>query len=119
MGARLERVNEQVKEVLAELLARLEDPRIGFVTLTGVDTSPDLSRATIWFTVLGDDADDEVLARTEAGLASAAPHLRRELGRQVRMERIPDLHFRPDPAPAHGRRVEGLLAEQRRDDEEG
>ena len=109
MGARLARVNEQVKEVVGELLGELKDPRIGFVTVTGVDTSPDLSSADVWFTVLDDDPD--ALASTKEGLASAAPMLRRELGARVRMRRVPMLRFRYDPAPAQGRHIERLLSE--------
>lgn len=109
MGARLARVNEQVKEVLGELLGELKDPRIGFVTITGVETTPDLSAAEVWFTVLDDDP--EALASTEEGLASAAPMLRRELGARVRMRRTPQLVFRHDPAPGYGRHIERLLSE--------
>ena len=109
MAARLARVNEQVKEVLGDLLGDLKDPRIGFVTITGVDTSPDLSHADVWFTALDDDPD--ALAATEAGLESAAPMLRRALGDRVRMRRVPGLRFRLDPAPGEGRRIERLLSE--------
>lgn len=106
---RLRRVNEAVKEVLAEFLPDLKDPRIGFVTLTDVRTSPDLRSAEVFYTVL--PADDESLAATAAGLRSATPVLRRELGARLRLRYVPELHFSHDPLPAHSRRIEQLLAE--------
>ncbi len=107
MGQRLARVNEAVKEVLAEALVDLKDPRLGFVTLTEVKTSPDLRHAEVFFTVLPDDVESQ--ATTREGLRSAAPLLRRELGTQLRLKHTPDLHFTHDPLPAQGRRIETLL----------
>lgn len=106
---RLRRVNEEIKEIVAARVLELKDPRIGFVTITGVDTSPDLAKAEVFYTLLEDQDGDE----TAAGLASAAPLLRRELASRLRIRRIPDLHFTHDPAPAHGRRIEELLRETR------
>jgi ribosome-binding factor A len=110
---RIRRVNEQVREVLAELLPGLKDPRIGFVTLTDVRTAPDLRQAEVFYTVLPDDA--ESLARTAEGLASAQPLLRRELGARLRMRYVPGLEFTHDPVPARGRRIDDLLREARRE----
>jgi ribosome-binding factor A len=107
---RMRRVNETVKEVLAESLGDLKDPRIGFVTVTEVRTSPDLRHAEVFYTVLSDDED--VRSATQAGLESAAPLLRRELGAQLRVKRIPALAFTHDPVPEHGRRIERLLDEE-------
>lgn len=104
---RMRRVNEAVKEVLAELLPELKDPRVGFVTLTDVRTSPDLRQARVFYTVLPDDP--ETRAATDEGLASASSLLRRELGAQLRLKRVPDLEFTHDPVPERGRRVESLL----------
>ncbi len=103
----MRRVNEAVKEVLAELLTDLKDPRIGFVTLTDVRTSPDLARAEVFYTVLPDDADTR--EQTAAGLRSAGPLLRRELGARQRLRRVPELLFTYDPLPGRGRRIESLL----------
>ncbi|MBW3601936.1 MAG: 30S ribosome-binding factor RbfA [Actinobacteria bacterium] len=103
----MRRVNEAVKQVLAGALADLKDPRVGFVTLTDVRTSPDLARAEVFYTVLPDDP--EARARTAAGLRSAAPLLRRELGARQRLRRVPELVFTHDPVPEHGRRIESLL----------
>lgn len=116
MSQRLRRVNESVKEVLAEQLVHLKDPRLGFVTLTDVRTSPDLRTAEVFYTVLPDDPSSR--DETAAGLRSATPLLRRELGARLRMRHVPDLHFRHDPVPEQGRRIEQLLAETRDTEEE-
>jgi ribosome-binding factor A len=107
---RMRRVNETFKEVLAESVGDLKDPRIGFVTLTEVRTSPDLRHAEVFYTVLSDD--DAERAATQEGLESAAPLLRRELGTQLRVKRIPALRFTHDPVPEHGRRIERLLGRE-------
>jgi ribosome-binding factor A len=106
------RVNEVVRETLADELERLSDPRLEMVTITGVDTSPDLRHATVWFSALGRDDDD-----LDAALRSAAPHLRATLGRQVRLKYLPELHFRPDPAIESGQRIEEIIREMRSDEE--
>jgi ribosome-binding factor A len=113
MTQRLRRVNESVKEVLAEQLVDLKDPRLGFVTLTDVRTTPDLRSAEVFYTVLSDDEAER--AATQQGLESAAPLLQRELGTQLRVKRIPTLRFTHDPVPERGRRIERLL-EERGDD---
>jgi ribosome-binding factor A len=107
---RIRRVNELVRTVLAERLVDLKDPRIGFVTVTDVRTSNDLERSEVFFTVLPDD--DETVSRTLAGLASAKPLLRREVGSALRTRITPDLHFTVDPVPAQGRRIEQLLDQE-------
>lgn len=109
---RIRRVNEQVREVLAELVPGLKDPRIGFLTLTDVRTSPDLRHAEVFYTVLPDDP--ESLAHTAEGLTSAQPLLRRELGARLRMRYVPDLEFTHDPVPGQGRRIEALLRDAQR-----
>jgi ribosome-binding factor A len=79
-GARIERVGEEFREILAEAIQRLKDPRVGFVTVTGVRVSADLHHARVYYTALG---DEKARAGSRAALRSATPHLRRELGRQV------------------------------------
>jgi ribosome-binding factor A len=119
-NARIRRVNEEIKEILAEALPALKDPRIGFVTLTDVRTTTDLKQAEVFYTVLPDDT--ETLRTTEEGLDSAAPLLRRQLGSRLRTRNTPDLHFTHDPVPARGRRIEALLkgrAESVADDDGG
>lgn len=107
MSQRMRRVNESVKEVLAELLPELKDPRIGFVTLTEVRTTPDLRHAEVFYTVLSDDP--EVRSRTDEGLRSASSMLRGRLGGRLRLKHTPDLHFVHDPLGDQGRRIEQLL----------
>lgn len=107
MSQRVRRVNEAVKEIVAGLLPGLKDPRIGFVTITDVRTTTDFRSAEVFFTVLPDT--EEKRAETEQGLRSAAPMLRRELNAQLRLRRIPEIHFVHDPLPEQGRRMEALL----------
>lgn len=111
---RLRRINEGIKEIVAARVLDLKDPRVGFVTITDVRTTPDLARADVYFTQLDDAAE----ADTAAGLESAAPLLRRELAAGLRIRRVPDLHFVHDPAPAHGRHIEELLREARERDDD-
>jgi ribosome-binding factor A len=106
MTQRTERVAEEVREILAEEVQRLKDPRIGFVTLTGVEVTPDLRRARIFYTVFGDERQERA---TAAGLRSATPHLRQAVGRQVRLKVLPELEFRVDETFERGRRIDELL----------
>ena len=100
---RTARVNEVLREVVAEALERLADTddRLRLLTVTSVDITPDLSRATVYLSSLP-------AAAVEAS-PSSAPSLQRTIGRQVRMKRTPLLVFEPDPAVAHGLRVEEIL----------
>jgi ribosome-binding factor A len=123
---RANRVPERIKEILAELVGRLKDPRIGFVTITDVRTTTDFGRATAYYTALGpsheaslgDDAVQRAQERTAEGLASATPLLRRELGKRLRLRQVPTLEFVHDPLPEHGRRIDALIEEARRDRDE-
>ena len=110
---RMRRVNEAVKEVVAERVGGLKDPRLGFVTITDVRTSTDLSVSEIFYTVLPDTPESR--ESTAAGLASAAGLLRHDVGARLRMRRTPDLHFVHDPVPERGRRIETLLNQARED----
>lgn len=108
---RPDRVGDLVRQVLSELFLRgLKDPRVaaGMVTITSVDVSPDLRHARIWVSALGDEAGR---AAALAGLRSASGWLRRELGRNIRTKRTPELQFLPDPSLATANRIEGLIAE--------
>src|SRR5437016_14050415 len=105
-GARLDRVAEEFREILAEEIPRLKDPRVGFVTVTRVEVSPDIRKATIYYTVLGENKDHR---RTRAGLESARTHLRSVLGQQVRMKFTPNLEFEEDVGLAQVERVTELL----------
>ena len=105
-GTRPDRVAEEFREILAEEIPRLKDPRIGFITVTRVEVSPDLRRASVFYSVLGQDRDRR---RTRAGLQSARAHLRAVLGHQVRLKYTPDLEFEEDVGLAQVERVTELL----------
>jgi ribosome-binding factor A len=116
---RMARVNEVVRETLGDELEKLNDPRLGLVTITGVDVSADLRQATVYYSALGragkrgnrvvPDIAPEQRVATDAALQAAAPHLRAELGRQVRLKYTPVLTFREDPAIAAGNRIEEII----------
>jgi ribosome-binding factor A len=114
VSERMRRVNEHVKEVLAETMVELKDPRIGFVTVTEVRTTPDLRHAEVFYTTLEDEPESR--EATQQGLDSAAPALRRALASSLRLKHTPALHFTHDPVPEHGRHIENLL---RRESEDG
>lgn len=106
---RPERVADQLRSELSDLLTRhVHDPGIGFVTLTRVRVSPDLQLARIYYTSLGDDA---ARRQTERALRRATPFLRRELGRRLRLRRIPELEFFFDKSVEGHARIEELIEE--------
>jgi len=104
----MRKVNELIREVVAEAVRDLKDPRIGFVTITGAETSPDLHHAIVFYSAMG--SDDEKTA-TAAGLDSAIPHIQRQIGSQVRMRNTPKLEFRVDPSIDEGIRISEKLRE--------
>jgi len=108
-GRRIERLNEQFRRELTEVLHGVaRDPRVAQVTITGVRAAPDLSFARVFVAPAADEAaSGEILA----GLRAALPFLRRELGARMRIRRVPELRFELDRAVAHGRRIEELLHE--------
>jgi ribosome-binding factor A len=107
MADRMRRVNEAVREVVSARLAEgLRDPRIGFVTVTSVDTSPDLRHARVYVSVLG--TDDE-RAATLAGLESAHGLLQQALATELRMKHTPTLEFVFDESIQRGMRISELL----------
>lgn len=108
---RTDRVGALLQAALAELLLRdVKDPRIGLVTITGVDLSPDLRHARVFISALGDDA---ARARSLAGLASARPYLQAQAGKRLGLRFTPELRFALDPSFAAGDRMEQLLRELR------
>ena len=114
MTDRMRRVNEAVREVLSDAIGELKDPRIGFVTLTGVETSPDLRHARVFVSVLGsEDERDESLA----GLSAAHGVLQARIARELRMKRTPQLAFEYDPTVERGVRMTQLIDELAPDDE--
>jgi len=109
---RMRKVDEALRSVISDAIAsELQDPRIGFVTVTSVDTSPDLRHARLWVTVLG---DDDERSDTLAGLNSAHGRLQAIIGREMRLKHTPELTVLYDSSIDTGMRVGELL-----DQEEG
>jgi len=107
---RMRRVNEAVKEVLSTHIAGdLRDPRVGFVTVTSVETSPDLRSARVYVSVLGDEDDR---ARSLAGLEASRGFLQSQVAAELRIKRTPVLQFVYDDSIDTGMRITGLLEEE-------
>jgi ribosome-binding factor A len=110
-GRRSERLAEEIREAVARIIADgLNDPRIGFVTVTRASLTADLRTARVYVGVLG---NDEQRTKTLAGLAQAAGFIRREVGRRVRMRHTPELSFHYDSGLDATDRVAQLLEENR------
>ncbi|HEV2149314.1 MAG TPA: 30S ribosome-binding factor RbfA [Longimicrobiaceae bacterium] len=118
---RTDRINQQLRQEVS-LLVRdgVRDPRVGMVTVTAVETSPELDHAKVYVTVLGDDAEKEAALQ---GLRSAASFIRSQLSKQLQMRRVPELHFHLDRVLHEASRIESLLREvlpaEDREDEAG
>ena len=110
----MRRVNASVREVLAEALGELKDPRIGLVTVTGVVTSADLRQAKVFVSVLG---SERKRTATMAGLEAAHGVLQARIGRELRLKRTPQLAFEYDPTVERGVRMTRLIDELAPDDE--
>ena len=108
MTDRMRKINELLREVLSEALLELKDPRIGFVTITGVRTSPDLRHAIVYVSVLGSERKRE---RSLEGLGAAHGVLQARVAREVRMKRTPTLTFEYDPTVEEGVRMSKLIDE--------
>ena len=109
MSQRTDRVDELLRQEIGQILAKeLADPRIGFATITDVETSPDLRHAKVWVSVIGGKTD-----RTETlrALQASMGFVRHELGKRLRIKRIPALHIQLDDSAERGTRVLHLLAE--------
>ncbi|TML35394.1 MAG: 30S ribosome-binding factor RbfA [Actinobacteria bacterium] len=104
----MRRVNEAVREVISEGMGELKDPRVGFVTVTGVETSADLRQATVFVSVLGTESKRK---KTLAGLAAAHGVLQARLARELRLKRTPQLTFEYDPTVERGVRMTQLIDE--------
>ena len=104
----MRRVDEAVKEVLSESIGELKDPRIGFVTVTGVRTSPDLRHARVFVSVLGSERKRE---QSLAGLTAAHGVLQARVARELRLKRTPQLAFEYDPSVERGVRMTQLIDE--------
>ena len=109
MSQRTERVDELLRQEIGALLSKeIADPRIGFATITDVETAPDLRHAKVWVSVIGGKAES---TETVRALQAAMPFVRHELGRRLRIKRIPELHIRLDDSAERGTRVLHLLNE--------
>lgn len=108
---RQERVNSQFKEELADLLRKVKDPRIGFVSVTDVEVTADLKQARVYVSVLG---NEEAQKETMAGLRSATGFIRTELARRIRLRFMPEIEWRYDTSLEHGARINELLNQVRR-----
>ncbi|MFN2388701.1 MAG: 30S ribosome-binding factor RbfA [Actinomycetota bacterium] len=106
MSQRMERIQKLARQVLGELIHDLKDPRIGFTTVTGVRITPDLRHGKVWVSVLGSEEEQQ---ETMAGLKSATPHLRTQLGRSMRIKYTPELVFEQDTGPQEAQRMEALI----------
>ena len=111
---RMRRVDEAVREVLSDAIShQLKDPRVGFVTVTAVETAPDLRRARVFVSVLG---DEKVRRRSLQGLTSAHGVLQRAVASELRLKHTPTLEFVYDDTTDRGMRIARLLEEHGEDD---
>ena len=109
MSARTARVDELLRQEIGAIVTReIADPRIGFATITSVETTDDLRHAKVWVSVIGQPAERDAAL---AALRHAMPFVRHELGTRLRMRRIPDLHIHLDDTAERGTRILQMLAE--------
>jgi ribosome-binding factor A len=109
MSQRTERIDELLRQEIGAILSKdVSDPRIGFATITDVETSPDLRHARVWVSVIGQRGERQ---ETIDALNGAMPFVRRELGRRLHIKRIPELKIRLDDSAERGTRVLHLLHE--------
>jgi ribosome-binding factor A len=114
-STRQRRVAELLVQEISDIVRReVHDPRIGFVTITDADVSPDLRHAVVYFSVLGEPSQKDETAK---GLNRAAGFIRSEFARRAQMRFVPDLRFQFDPSVERGARIHELLEQVRQDDE--
>ena len=103
---RLTRLNELIQQTVSQIVLGLKDPGIGFITITGADTSPDVTLVKVFYSVLGTDEEREA---TAAALERARPYIRHEVGQMENLRRVPDLMFVYDESVERADRVNRLL----------
>jgi ribosome-binding factor A len=109
MSQRTQRIDELLRQEIGAIVTRdIADPRIGFATITSVETTPDLRHAKVWVSVIGQPAERQAAI---AALRHAMPFVRHELGGRLRLKRIPDLHVQLDDTAERGTRIQKLLSE--------
>jgi ribosome-binding factor A len=117
MSQRTDRLDSQIQQELMDLLQReMKDPRLGFATITRVETARDLGHARVWVSVYGSDEDQ---VRSIDALRDAAPWLRRRLGERLHIRHVPELSVRRDESIESGDRVLRILRELETDGEAG
>lgn len=108
---RVRRLNEQIRRALMQILREeVRDPRVGLVTVTGVEATPDLYHARVYLSVMGDEEEKQ---QTLEGLEAAAPFVRTELAKRMHTRRVPELQFELDRTLEQAMRIERLLSEVR------
>ncbi|MGS4047093.1 30S ribosome-binding factor RbfA [Staphylococcus pseudintermedius] len=114
MNMRAERVGEQMKKELMDIINnKLKDPRVGFLTITDVQPTNDLSLAKVYLTVLGSDKEHE---NTFKGLEKAKGFIKSEIGQRMRLRIVPDLQFEYDESIEYGNRIERLIQDLNHND---
>jgi ribosome-binding factor A len=109
VSQRTERIDELLRQEIGAIVSReVADPRVGFATITSVETTQDLRHAKVWVSVIGQPAERDA---TLAALRRAMPFVRHELGSRLRIRRIPDLHVELDDTAERGTRVLRLLSD--------
>ena len=107
--SRVKRVSETLKEVLSEIIQlNLKDPHVGFVTVTGVEMTPDLKQAKVWVSVMGDEEETQ---NTLKALKHAKGFLKAEVAKRVRLRYMPEMTFMLDETVRTSMRIEGILKE--------
>ena len=114
-GHRPDRVGDQIRETLSEMLTRgaVHDPGIGFITITRVKVSADLQVARVFYTSMG---DEKARRETARALGRATPFFRRQVGSRLQLRRVPELEFRFDESIAHQDRIEQILRDLHAED---
>ncbi|WP_214539854.1 30S ribosome-binding factor RbfA [Staphylococcus pseudintermedius] len=114
MNMRAERIGEQMKKELMDIINnKLKDPRVGFLTITDVQPTNDLSLAKVYLTVLGSDKERE---NTFKGLEKAKGFIKSEIGQRMRLRIVPDLQFEYDESIEYGNRIERLIQDLNHND---
>jgi ribosome-binding factor A len=115
MSRRIERLNEQMKREVSDILRfEVRDPRVGIITVTEARVAPDLSFARLYVSPMGDEAEKKEAFK---GLEAAAPYIRRELGKRLKIRQIPELRFEQDNALEYGMHIDKLLSEIKQTEE--
>lgn len=116
MSRRIERLNEQVKREVSDILRfEVRDPRVGVITVTEARVAPDLSLARIYVRPMGDETEQ---SEAMAGLEAASSYVRRELGKRLKTRTVPELRFEADKALEYGMHIEKLLSDIKKPDED-